>query len=248
MLGDQAKRAKLFKIARECLRNFVPLTDIQANANAEVFQTEKIGNLGSPNTNAMRTSQSELAERFNLTSSKSWVTGRFNEARLNAMLHDAGVCVDASDVSVIFYEIDCNLDGYIEREEFIDFFSLTEYETDEVLEKMKSLLMPKSKDGNILRSNRTLSDIFSMSNSLKDGVLSFEDMAVMFGRLEIFLDENEIRRVMKKMHGEDDRVEEKDFISFVKKTNQINILRAHRLRDVCHQLKGWIKRNSNDGL
>ena len=84
-----------------------------------------------------------------------------------------------------------------------------------------------------------------MANTLKDGVLSFEDVAKLFSRLEIFLDDVEVRKVMSLMDGGDDRLEEKDFISFVKKDSQVSFNKAKRLRECAITLRAWIQRNSN---
>ena len=95
-----------------------------------------------------------------------------------------------------------------------------------------------------LRSNRALTDIFAMANALKDGVLSYEDIASLMSKLEIFLDELEIRRAVKLMDGGDDRIEEKDFLNFMKKESQSDVIKAKRLLDCATLLRSWISRHS----
>jgi len=95
-----------------------------------------------------------------------------------------------------------------------------------------------------IRHNRALSDVFKLFNSLKDGVLSCEDMSKLFAKLEIFLDEAEIRRAMKVMDGGDNRLEEKDFIAFMKQEPALNFNKAQRLQESSVALRGWIQRHS----
>jgi hypothetical protein len=97
--------------------------------------------------------------------------------------------------------------------------------------------------------NRTLYDIFTASNELNDGILSYEDTCGLLSKLEIFLNETETRQAMRIMDGGDDRIEEKDFVAFVTSTSHIAANKAMRLHECATLLRAWTQRNSApDGM
>ena len=59
------------------------------------------------------------------------------------MLRDIGFCVESADIGVIFYHFDVNIDGWIDRDEFIFVLQLTGYELDLALDEMKACLTAK---------------------------------------------------------------------------------------------------------
>ena len=221
-----------------------------ADPSAKV--TEEIMKKSSP-THLLRTSQSDMANFYNKIAKQSWITGNFNIPCLASILDNIGVCVDLEDVPTIFYHFDVSCNGKIDRDEFIEVLSLTEYELDSKLNYLKGVLNMAAGGGRGatgLRSNRLLSDLFKKFNTLKDGVLSYEDLSKLMSSLEIFMDESELRKVMMRMRGEHDRVEEKDFIEFVTKGSTIDQEKATRIRNSANIIRAWIQRNStaDDGV
>jgi len=67
-----------------------------------------------------RSTQFNQAKRFSKFASLSYITGKFNEASLGKMLRDIGICVDPSDVGIVFYHFDVDIDGYITNDEFLN--------------------------------------------------------------------------------------------------------------------------------
>jgi hypothetical protein len=63
--------------------------------------------------------------------------------------------------------------------------------------------------------------------------------------LEIFLDEQEVRRAMKQLDGGDDRIEEKDFLGFMTRESQVAARKAQRLQESVLMLRSWVQRNTS---
>ena len=80
---------------------------------------------------------------------------------------------------------------------------------------------------------------------MNDGILSYEDMCELLSKLEIFLDEREVRRALRIMDGGDDRIEEKDFIGFMSNASRIAMDKANRLNECAGALRAWTQRNSD---
>jgi Ca2+-binding EF-hand superfamily protein len=145
MLGDELRRAKLCKIARFALRNYVPVDEMKAQATGDLrVDPPPIGGLANGAASPLlRTNQFSQAVRFNKFASLSYITGKFQLSNLQKMLRDIGVCVESKDVPIIFYHFDVNIDGFIDRDEFIKVLALTGYELDLAMENMKALLTVK---------------------------------------------------------------------------------------------------------
>jgi len=131
MLADELRRARLCGIARHNLRRFVPVGDMAREAlvaGAMWDEPAAATTRASAASPLAISAQHDRAARFNKFASLSYITGKFNEASLAKMLREAGVCVDAADVSIIFYHFDVGIDNYITRDAFIQVTSTNFYE------------------------------------------------------------------------------------------------------------------------
>jgi Ca2+-binding EF-hand superfamily protein len=284
VLGDEGRRSKLCQAARFALRNHVAVEEMKASAmegGIVPIITPAGGAGGLPSSpSSVLSAQAVQASRFNRFQSLSYLSGKFSISNLKQMLRDVGFCIDNADVPIVFYHFDVNIDGYIDRDEFINVLALTGYELDLALEEMKFCLTgskvtcfppfilsiqysPKistifsiyylqntikdseNEEKNKIRINRTLCDVFAAFNDLNDGILSYEDMCELLSKLEIFLDEREVRRALRIMDGGDDRIEEKDFIGFISNASRIAMDKANRLNECAGALRAWIQRNSD---
>ena len=240
---DEDRRAIITQLARMALRNYVPLSDMSKESRVtKIFNKDCVA---SPS--AIRHSQSDMAAMYNKFSKLSYFTGAFNEARLADVLHEVGIGLDPQDVSVVYYHFDVSIDGHIDRDEFIEVLGLTDLELDMACERIRNRLTLglDCKERTYLRNNRALSDVFAMINALGDGVLSYYDLATLMERLEIFVDEKELRRIMKLMKGTaSDMIEEHDFINFVREP-QFHLKQGHRLREYAAIMRSWVQRNAS---
>lgn len=191
------------------------------------------------------------------TSSKGELTFR----KLSKLLTDVGIKLDNPDINRIFYFFNTELDGYISREEYNKMLTLTDYEIDLTVDKIKVLLLSNAKtsipalketatlapQNNTMRENRILSSIFVDFNTNDDGIFSLDEVLDLASSLEIFLTEEEARKVMKMMDvNGDDRVEEQDFISFMKQKTNIVIKKAYRVREMAAVLRLWLQRGKKN--
>lgn len=100
---------------------------------------------------------------------------------------------------------------------------------------------------NIIRENVTLSNIFQIVNAKGDDILSLDELMDLAARLEIFLTEEETRKVHKIMDlNNDDRVTEQEFIAFMRASNMSSFNKAHRVYDAVTLMRRWLVRGAGD--
>lgn len=143
VLGDESRRSKLCQAARYALRNHVAVEEMKASAMEggivpSVAPAGTGGMMSSPSS--VLSAQAVQASRFNRFQSLSYLSGKFSISNLKQMLRDVGFCIDNSDVPIVFYHFDVNIDGFIDRDEFINVLALTGYELDLALEELKFCL------------------------------------------------------------------------------------------------------------
>jgi len=102
---------------------------------------------------------------------------------------------------------------------------------------------------NKIRENIMLSHIFSMVNTKKDTILSLVEMMDLAAKMEVFLTEEEARKALSMMDiNGDDRVEEADFIAFMRKDSVSVTKKAFRLREGVAMLRRWLVRGTTSKL
>ena len=99
---------------------------------------------------------------------------------------------------------------------------------------------------NPLREGRILSQVFRHININGDAVLTNNEILDLTSKLEIFITEEEARKVYKKMDADhDDSVDEADFIHFMKRSSEVTVNKAHRIREAAATLRRWLLRGSS---
>jgi Ca2+-binding EF-hand superfamily protein len=98
-----------------------------------------------------------------------------------------------------------------------------------------------------IRESVTLCCIFQTLNTKDDNILSLDEIMDLAAKVEIFLTEEESRKVLLMMDIDgDDRVEESDFISFMKKESTSVIKKAYRVRESAALLRRWLVRGTSE--
>jgi len=270
-MTDETRQAKLLSAMRSAVRNHVPLSEIRRLSN---LQMELNDASGGGNKGQLRSERLfDYAALFHLytTDNKS---GFMSRANFQKMLNDVGINMDSADVARCFNYFDKDLDGKISRVEFAHEIELTGYETDLIIERIRNKLLsnnvlksklagqqntrtsttsaaalagledPNSK--NALRDSRILSHIFRHVNVNRDSILSLDEILDLAARLEIFLTEGEARRIATDMDvNGDDRIEEADFITFMKRSSEVVIKKANRLHSAAAKLRRWLISGTN---
>ena len=99
-----------------------------------------------------------------------------------------------------------------------------------------------STTSNVLHDNILLSKLFKHFNSNNDGMLSIDEILDLAASLEIFLTEEEARKLMRMMDmNGNDRIEEPDFIEFMNKKSEVTVKKALRLRECVASFRRWLK-------
>jgi Ca2+-binding EF-hand superfamily protein len=111
-----------------------------------------------------------------------------------------------------------------------------------------SIITSKSQIGkNIIRENFTLVQVFNMVNTKDDGIFSLDEMMDLSTKVEVFLTEEEARKCLSKMDLDgDDRVEEADFITFMRNDSNATVNKAFRVRECASTLRRWLVRGTTE--
>ncbi len=214
--------------------------------------------------------------------------GKLTLVKLTKMLFDIGVRMSKTDMTHCFHYFDANHNGFISIEEFSRTLSLTDYELDLAVEKIRVKLLstasnPTSAAGafskvanrlsagvskpslgvlgagsitahanmgrNKIRENLTMIHVFNAINVKRDSILSLDEAMDLAAKMEVFLTEEEARKVLQMMDvNGDDRVEEADFISFMRKESDCIVKKAYRVRESAAMLRRWLIRGTSEKI
>lgn len=220
----------------------------------------------SPNTmNSMSTKRERRYDFSNTFLTYDGSDTRLTKGQLGYMLKHVGCFVDSKDVAYLFKQFDYDQANTLTREEFAKEVCLTPYELDETAELMRAKILSRNTNfetlmdydpdqnedvgaerDSVSRETRLLSQVFSLVNSDKDGILSLREFQEMLSALEIYTTEEESRRLFKMMDmNGNDRVEESDFVAFMRKSNEVREKLAHRLRDGVNIFRRWLQRGDS---
>lgn len=212
--------------------------------------------------------------------------------RLNKLLYRVGLRLDAKDLNTAYNLFDRRQNGLISLEEFIETLTLTQYELDLAVEKIRVHLLkgcsnpndasavavgakttgrpgttavaPQARPNagvlnsgivnsktmigkNIIRENFTLVQVFQMVNTKGDDIFSLDEMMDLATKVEVFLTEEEARICLAKMDLDgDDRVEEADFIAFMRQDSPAQVHKAFRVRECASTLRRWLVRGTTE--
>ena len=191
--------------------------------------------------------------------------GRLSQSKFAAMLRDIGACLDSSDVPHIYRYFDFNLTGQVNREDYSHVLSLTKTELAVVTDKIRRQLLgvrtdassmagaalaapPTADDRAVLatkasvRANRVLSEVFRLVNANGDGIISLDEVIDMTSKLEIFVTEAEAAAIFKEMDtNADGRVEESDFLTFMKRKSEVASKMAHQVTAAANEIRVWLR-------
>ncbi len=180
--------------------------------------------------------------------------GKMNQQKMYKLLKHSGVWLERDEVAYVFRYMDVSQNGRVSREEYAKCMAMTDYELDNVVEQMRAKLLPgnvleDTKNRNDAKETRILAQVFKLINTNNDGVVSLSEFMTLMAALEIYVTEEEARKVLRFMDIDgDDRVEENDFVMFIKHVNETHAKRAHRLRETANQLRRWINRGSTHSI
>lgn len=253
-LSEEARAARILEAVRIAVRHYVPFHEVKRLSKLQMEDTPTNNAESIASKNMLRSDRLfDFAALYHAYDPSG--KGNLSSSKLSKMLNDVGVRLDSPDFNRCFYFFNTRLDGYISREEYSNMLSLTQFELDLFVEKIRSRLLSSalpsssvaidigtSSKSNKIRDNRTLSDIFRIVNRNGDGILSLDEILDMAATLEYFITEDEGRKILKMMDiNGDDRVEEPDFIGFMKKSSEMIQKKAHRLMTISAQLRRWLR-------
>lgn len=248
VMSAEVRKAHLITAVRTAIRHYIPVSEITRLANITHVNAE----LGLRVTSRTPTDETNGTETYDrhfdwMTLYSRYQLNRRNWEPMAGLQWDIGLGLDRADVHLPFLFFDVDRDNVISREEFGLAISLSDYELDCILESVPTKLLSGMKDKSKMRHVRALSELFHYINSNKDGILSLSDILNLFTRLEIYISEDEGRRALVLMDmNNDDRVEERDFIAFMKKSSTVISRKAYRVRDAAIKLRNWILSNASD--
>ena len=102
---------------------------------------------------------------------------------------------------------------------------------------------------NKIRENLTLSHVFQMINVKSDKILSLDEIMDLASKVEVFLTEEETRKIITMMDLDgDDRIEESDFIAFMRRESVCVAKKAFRIRESAAMLRRWLVRGTNEKI
>ena len=170
-------------------------------------------------------------------------------SRFQSMLMDVGLKVDRTDFNHIFHYFDFKQDHTINREEFAFFLSLTDFELDRIVDTMKERLWSVTQGASRIKHNRMLRDIYRIINRDGASILSLRELMALCARFNIFVTEEEARKLKTLMDCDgNDKVEEKDFLLFMKTQRSVAHRSAQRVKESTAIMRRWMLRgNSGTG-
>ncbi|RYH19867.1 hypothetical protein EON65_25440 [archaeon] len=276
-MSDENRQAKLIAAIRLALRHYIPIQDVKRLS--QLVMDQNAANLSTLNTSNIRSERMmDYSSLFHRYDSK----GRMSSSRWAKMLNDIGIRLKNLDSSQAFHFFDINHNGFISIDEYTRVLTLTEYEVDLAVEKIRQkLLMPcvpkdaqqnannkstpalaKTTFGVIgalalssnsqigkhkIRESRALSSVFKLVNNKGDDILSLDELMDLAAKVEVFLTEEEARKMMRMLDvNNDDRVDETDFIVLMKRESSCIVNKAYRIRETAALLRRWLVRGSTE--
>eukprot|EP00981_Chlorochromonas_danica_P008825 scaffold2312_cov165-Ochromonas_danica.AAC.65 len=284
-LPDEIRMPKLIAAVRLALRHYLPVSDVKRLANllldgAQLSTTTSTSIVHNDNIRSER--MMDYSSLFHRYETKR----KLSASRWARLVTDVGLRMRASDCAQIFQFIDLNNNGFITLDEFTRFLSLTDFELDLVLEKMRRKLLtpcqPRTRDGmqtaqktaspataqstlgiigalNLISNNqigkqriregRVLQEVFRTVNRKKDDILSLDEIMDLAAKTEIFLTEEEGRKLLAMLDiNGDDIVDENDFLATLRRDGFANAItrKAFRIRETAAMLRRWLVRGSSE--
>ncbi len=254
-LTGHGRQANVMNQLRIALRNYVPavtMANIKTSSTA-VPSGDAAGGGGAEETKAGGRSDRDY-DFTNLFLMYSGQKRSMSASAFHNILHDVGIRLDKVDEVLCYGHLDCKQDGNVDRNDFARILVLTDYDLDIVIDGIREALLRErgvdqsSTRTNPMRVSRILGHIFKHINFNGDHVLSVEEFGYMASKLGFFLVNEEIQRIMALFDvGGDGRVEEADFIRFLKARSDSNQRKAQRVFDYSARLKQWLRNGAEPG-
>ena len=185
------------------------------------------------------------------------------------MLDDLGMRIESHDLVWCYYCFNCDSGKYITLKEFMENITLSEHEIDIHMDYLrqkilKVALVNETKDSNKtsitanitgnksttnnsqiapnkLRDNRIFSRFFQYINISKSGILSVDEFLEFTSKIDMYLSEDEAKDILKSMDtNNNQKVEETEFIDFMKQTNMVLLKKADRINNAADKLRKWL--------
>lgn len=100
---------------------------------------------------------------------------------------------------------------------------------------------------NVIRENHTLKEVFHMVNTKDDSIFSVDELMDLASKVEVFITEQEARKMLVLLDvNHDNRVEEADFIAFMRRETNAVINKAFRVKESAVSLRRWLVRGSGE--
>eukprot|EP01032_Pedospumella_encystans_P016863 gene16863-19219_t len=287
-LTEEVRYAKLMSACRLTLRHYVSVENVKRLATL-VMETAAVSISAGINSNVIRSERMvDYTALYHQAVGKS--KGQMTSAKLTKLLYQVGLRLDPKDLVTAFSMFDRKQNGLVSLEEFGEILSLTDYELDLAVEKIRVNLlkgcsaptdasantvpqgstrqsgmmsqMARAASGvlgsgivtgkpqvgkNIIRENFTLVQVFQMVNTKNDGIFGLDEMMDLSTKVEVFVTEEEARKCLKRMDLDgDDRVEEADFIGFMRQDSRALVNKAFRVREASCILRRWLVRGTTE--
>ena len=265
-LSEEKRLEKICKIARTAIRANVPAVQMRNVCNPiDVSNfTGKNADPASVGSEENTASSAAAVQRGRPQGMRAFdfsnlyhdydqtLAGKMNSQKLYKLLKHSGVWLEPDEVNYMFRYMDVSINYLVSREEYAKCLSLTDFEIDECVELMRSKLLPSHRTGtanNDARDARILAQVFKLINTDGDGIISLAEFMHLMAALEIYVTEEEARKILHMMDVDgDDRVEENDFVAFIKHDSETHINRAHHLRETANILRRWLNRGNTSSM
>jgi calcium-binding protein CML len=192
-------------------------------------------------------------------------TGTMSYNSFIRLLKHAGIQTDVHDLPALYRNFDNGLNNVVSREEYAKEITLSDFEVDETISQIRQKLIPSNlrvavdvnefMDSAALmelhdkeqKKTRLLTQIFRLVNTDRDGIISLSEFMDLMNALGVYLTEEECRKVIKDMDLDgDDRVEEGDFVSYMRKSHKSDRYskKSHRLREASNTFRQYLQRGA----
>jgi Ca2+-binding EF-hand superfamily protein len=249
-LSGHNRGASLMNAVQTALRHFVPHSAMGSMKGGQASKDDGDGE-------SKRDSHGDRS--FDFTHLYTMYNGEkstLSSSNFRRILYDAGIRLDSADEGLCWRCWNSDQTGYLKRKDFSRVLVFNDNDLDIVIDKIRGKLledravMAVGKDGqtrNTLRVSRILSHIFKHINRNGDNVMALDEFMSMASKLGCFLLPEEAQRIMRIMDlNGDGRVEDDDFIRFLRSQSESRSRRAARVFEYSQSLKQWLRQGQTD--
>ena len=253
-LSGHSREANIMTSMRTAIRHYVP-----PNTMATVMGPSKFDHASAGGEEEMKM-DSRSDRDFDFTNLFLMYAGErksMSASAFHEVLVDVGIRLDKADESSCYQHLDCKQDGDVDRQDFARILVLPDHDLDIIVDRIREKLLRGKASAvmensggrkNTMRVTRILGHIYKHINFNGDNVMSNDEFGYMTSKLGFFLVNEEIQRIMQMMDVDHNgRVDEGDFICFLKAYSEVNQRKAERVFDFSAKLKQWLRRGAEPG-